>query len=119
MSKFAVRGLVQSLGKSIFPMFLCWSPRVDGWVLIHTCTRIAQELRDYDICVNGYAPGTIQTDLGMCNFGFVFWPLVMPVFFAYFPAGEAEKLAGDKTVQEVGRVTSNLLLGSISMTRCR
>lgn len=52
MSKFAVRGLVQSL---------------------------AQELREYGICVNGYAPGTIQTDLAI----------------------EAEKIAGDKTVQEM------------------
>ena len=25
----------------------------------------AQELREHDICVNGYAPGMIQTDLGM------------------------------------------------------
>ncbi|KAF9784602.1 NAD-binding protein [Thelephora terrestris] len=52
MSKFAVRGLVQSL---------------------------AQELREYGICVNGYAPGTIQTDLAV----------------------EAEKVAGDRTVQEM------------------
>jgi len=52
MSKFAIRGLVQSL---------------------------AQELREYGICVNGYAPGTIQTDLAI----------------------EAEKVAGDKTIQEM------------------
>ncbi|KAF9644964.1 NAD(P)-binding protein [Thelephora ganbajun] len=58
MSKFAVRGLVQSL---------------------------AQELRGHDICVNGYAPGTIQTDLAI----------------------EAEKVAGDKTIQEMIGLPAN------------
>ncbi|KAF9644944.1 NAD(P)-binding protein, partial [Thelephora ganbajun] len=56
MSKFAVRGLVQSL-----------------------------ELRECDICVNGYPPGMIQTDLAI----------------------EAEKVAGNKTVQEMIGLPTN------------
>ncbi|KAF9652086.1 NAD(P)-binding protein [Thelephora ganbajun] len=59
MSKFAVRGLVQSF---------------------------AQELREYDVCVSGYAPGTIQTDLGMDAYGMIGLP-------ANTPRGKPEDIA--------------------------
>lgn len=59
---------------------------------------LAQELREYGICVNGYAPGTIQTDLGTC----LLLSLLDGVYFLTpFLAAEAEKVAGEKTVQEV------------------
>ena len=71
---------------------------------------IAQELREYGICVNGYAPGTIQTDLGMCAFGSSFRLTVVLVYLTPFVAVEAEKVAGDKTVQEVCRCSSHQIL---------
>lgn len=73
MSKFAVRGLVQSLGEFNFPIL---ENRVAN-------ALVAQELREHGICVNGYAPGTIQTDLGTYGRGFtlrsaVTWTLLIP-----------------------------------------
>lgn len=76
---------------------------IDVW---HRCgcrDLIAQEVREYGICVNGYAPGTIQTDLGMCCCGLVFHLVVMSVRSTSFAAVEAEKAAGDKSIQEVIR----------------
>ena len=67
MSKFAVRGLVQSFGMSLLYALKIRGFDVRGY---RGCRDlIAQELREYGICVNGYAPGTIQTDLGMCGCG--------------------------------------------------
>lgn len=71
----------------------------------------AQELREHDICVNGYAPGTIQTDLGMLDHGSMFPPLVVSGLLTPFIATEAEKVAGDKTVQEVSQVAFYPILG--------
>ena len=99
MSKFAVRGLVQSLG--MFSPYALKIPAFD--VRCHRGCRdlIAQELRDHGICVNGYAPGTIQTDLGMRGCGLSWLSVVMFAHSTSFVAIEAEKFAGDKTVQEV------------------
>ena len=47
--------------------------------------------------MNGYAPGTIQTDMGRRAFG-----LLSVFFLTFFAAIEAEKASGDKTAQEVG-----------------
>ena len=55
--------------------------------------------------MNGYAPGTIQTDLGGCACSFTLGFVVIFVFLMFFAAIEAEKIAGEKTVQEVGPVS--------------
>jgi len=111
MSKFAVRGLVQSLGKLVPPIPETLELMAGSHMVVVTCICIqtAQELREHGICVNGYAPGTIQTDLGTRSFS-----LAVSVFFPPFEATEAEKVAGDKTVQEVSRSSPHAALGWVS-----
>lgn len=74
---------------------------IDVWYHHDRRDLIAQELREYGICVNGYAPGTIQTDLGVCDYCFAFHSMVTFFLLMSFVAIEAEKVAGDKTIQEV------------------
>ena len=69
--------------------------------------------------MNGYAPGTIQTDLGMHVFTFLSRSSEMSIFLTSFVAIEAEKVAGDKTVQEVGRIRRIRPLVGDSLTRGR
>lgn len=61
--------------------------------------------------MNGYAPGTIQTDLGMCGLGFTLCSLGGARFLMSFSAIEAEKVAGGKTIQEVCRCPTHSWAG--------